>query len=91
MKHLNKIVSFNTRGLYDFFGVSFSRTPAINSSLDWMGYDSRNFLQNIGLIGFLFVFIAIRQLIGFAIYIATRAMRQTYWLRSNSKLLASSP
>ena len=60
MKHLNKIVSFNTRDLYDYFGINFTETPPVNANFDWMGYNTMNFLQNIGLISFLFVLIAVR-------------------------------
>ena len=89
MKHLNKIVSLNTRDLYAFMDISFTETPAVNSSCYWMGYDSRNFLQNIGLISCLFAFIAIRQLVGLAVNLIATKSKSNHWLRTNGKLLAS--
>jgi hypothetical protein len=60
MKHLNKIVSFNTKDPYNILDIKFTETPPLNTSFDWMGYESMNFLENIGLIAFLFIIILLR-------------------------------
>ena len=81
MKHLNKIVSFNTRDPFSILGVSFTETPTLNQRFNWMDYDTSCFLQNIGLIAFLFILIVIRQLFGLLIYLLKRNLKQTHCLR----------
>ena len=60
MKYVNKIVSFNNKDLYEAIEPNFTQTPPLNTNFDWMGYESMNFLENIGLIALLCILIAIR-------------------------------
>ena len=75
MKQLNKIVSFNTKDPYEIFRIKFTQTPPLNTNFDWMGYESMNFLENIGLIAFLFIIILLRQLIGSMFFLLTKIFK----------------
>ena len=76
MQSLNKLVSFNTKEPYEQLGVEFSSTPPINPNFDWMEYGSINFLENIGLIGFIFIFIVLRQALGLMFFLVSKIFKQ---------------
>ena len=90
MQSLNKLVSFNTKDPYSFFDVKFSKTPPINASFDWMEYETMNFLDNLGLISFIFIFIVVRQVLGLVFFMIGSCSRRAKCLRANPKMLASS-
>jgi hypothetical protein len=75
MKYVNKIVSFNNKDLYETIEPNFTQTPPLNTNFDWMGYESMNFLENIGLIALLCILIAIRQIFGFVFYLMSRSLK----------------
>ena len=91
MKYLNKIVSFNNKEIYDFIEPDFTPTPPFNTNFDWIGYESMNFLENIGLISLIFIFIAIRQVLGCVFYLMASSIKSCSCLKSKKKLLASAP
>ena len=89
MQSLNKLVSFNTKEPYEFLGVGFSVTPPVNASFDWMGYGSMNFLENVGLISFIFIFIVVRQVLGLVFFLIGKNLERARCLRARPKVLAS--
>ena len=89
MQSLNKLVSFNAGEPYGFLGVDFSKTPPINASFDWMEYESMNFLENLGLISFIFIFIVVRQLLGLVFFLLGKTLRHIKCLKRQPKVLAS--
>ena len=91
MKYVNKIVSFNNKDLYEAIEPNFTQTPPLNTNFDWMGYESMNFLENIGLIALLCILIAIRQLFGFVFYLMSRSLKFCSCLKSKKQILASAP
>ena len=55
-----------------------------------MGYSSMNFLENIGLIAFLFVFVLARQLVGLVVLMMARALKMTQLGEINNRFLTIS-
>ena len=55
-----------------------------------MGYSSMNFLENIGLIAFLFVFVLARQLVGLVVLMMARALKMTQSGEINNRFLTIS-
>ena len=72
MKYLNQIVGFRKYDPYEYISVNFSITPPINSSFDWLGYSSMNFLENLSMVTFLFLFVVIRQIFGFLFFLLSK-------------------
>lgn len=89
LQYLNQIVSFNKRDPYQMFNPDFSETPPLNYNFDFMGYGSMNFLDNLGLVAFLCIFVAVRQLVGVLACLLQRTFQSCACLKSKQKVLAS--
>ena len=89
MVFLNKIVSFNKSDPYDYVDADFSPSPPLNGNFQWLGYGSMNFLDNLGMIGFLFLLLLLRVLLA-PIFFWLSGFRCCYCLRAKKKELAMS-
>ena len=89
LRHLNQIVSFNKRDPYKVLNPDFSETPPLNYSFDFMGYGSMNFLENLGLVALLCIFVAVRQLLGVVSCLLQRTFSSCACLKGKQKALPS--
>ena len=86
---LNKVVSFNTRDPYDYIDADFSVTPPLNENFQWLGYGSMNFLDNLGMIAFLFLLVLLRQAVAPLLWWFS-GFRCCQCMRTKKRLLATS-
>jgi hypothetical protein len=89
MVFLNKIVSFNKSDPYDYIDADFSVTPPFNENFQWLGYGSMNFLDNLGMIGFLFLLVLLRQAVA-PLFWWLQGFRCCACMRTKKRLLATS-
>ena len=62
-KFLSKIVAFDLFAPADHFYLGFTETPPYSTSFEELGYESANFLENLGSIFLLFILLGLRQLL----------------------------
>lgn len=89
MRYLNNIVSFQATEPYRYMDAKFTPTPPVNPSFGWLGYESRNFLENLGFVALLLIFVATRSICGLVFFLLSR-LPPCRCLRTKQSILASS-